>query len=237
MKDSPLSGTGDVPTSAPPTQAVTGMLRFRARIDSFFVDHGFIREVYCNRHQVDERLWRSAQPGPGHLRWAKRHGIKTLLNLRGQRDTCGAYQLERDAAADCGLKLINFPCRSRGMPEKATLREAAVLFETMEYPVLMHCKSGADRVGFFAALYMHLQKGLSVNQAMDQLSLRYGHVKAAKTGMLDRFLEHYAADTGGDDSAKFLPWVEEIYDPVAFAANFQTSRAGSFLVDRLLRRE
>ena len=56
-------------------------------------------------------------------------------------------------------------------------------------------------------------------------------------GVLDRFLERYAADTGGDDPAKFLPWVEEVYDPVAFAEDFQEGRAGSFLVDRVLRRE
>ena len=123
------------------------------------------------------------------------------------------------------------------MPEKSTLREAAKLFQTMDYPVLMHCKSGADRAGFFAALYLHLHEGRPVSEAMGQLSLRYGHVKAAKTGMLDRFLERYAADTGGTDPANFLPWVEEVYDPAAFAAEFQTSRTGAFLVDRVLRRE
>jgi protein tyrosine phosphatase (PTP) superfamily phosphohydrolase (DUF442 family) len=209
----------------------------RAWLDLTFVDHGFIRDIYCNRHRVSEKLWRSAQPGPGHLRWAKRHGIKTILNLRGRRDTCGAYQLERDAAAALGLALVNFPCRSRGMPEKSTLREAVALFQSIEYPVLMHCKSGADRAGFFAALYLHLHEGKPVAEAMKQLSLRYGHVKAAKTGMLDKFLACYAADTGGNDPARFLPWVEEVYDPVAFAATFQESRAGSFLVDRILARE
>lgn len=232
-----MTAARDVPTLAPPAPPVAGWERLRAWLDLTFVDHGFIRDVYCNFHRVSGKLWRSAQPGPGHLRRAKRLGIKTVLNLRGRRDTCGAYQLERDAAAALGLTLINFPCRSRGMPEKSTLREAAALFEAIEYPVLMHCKSGADRAGFFAALYLHLHEGKSVAEAMGQLSLRYGHVKAAKTGMLDKFLECYAADTGGMDPARFLPWVEEVYDPVAFAANFQESRAGSFLVDRILARE
>ena len=235
-----MTATRDVPTAAPPAPPappVAGMQRLRAILDLMFVDHGFIRAVYSNRHRVTDKLWRAAQPGPGHLRWAKRHGIETVLNLRGRRDTCGAYQLERDTATELGLTLINFPCRSRGMPEKSTLREAAKLFETMDYPVLMHCKSGADRAGFLAALFLHLHEGQPVSEAMGQLSIWYGHVKAAKTGMLDRFLERYVADTGGDDPAKFLPWVEEVYDPVAFAADFQTSRAGSFLVDRVLRRE
>lgn len=232
-----MTAARDIPTLAPAAPPVAGRDRWRAWLDLTFVDHGFIRDVYSNRHKVGEKLWRSAQPGPAHLRWAKRHGIKTILNLRGRRDTCGAYQLERDAAAALGLTLINFPCRSRGMPEKSTLREAVKLFAEMDYPVLMHCKSGADRAGFFAALYLHLHEGKPVSEAMGQLSIRFGHVKAAKTGMLDQFLERYAADTGGTDPARFLPWVEEVYDPAAFAADFQTSRAGSFIVDRVLKRE
>jgi protein tyrosine phosphatase (PTP) superfamily phosphohydrolase (DUF442 family) len=232
-----LTAARDIPTLAPPAPPVTGWAKVKALLDLTFVDHGFIRAVYSNRHRVSEKLWRSAQPGPGHLRWAKAHGIKTILNLRGQRDTCGAYQMERDAAATLGLTLINVPCRSRGMPEKTTLHGAAKLFAEMEYPVLIHCKSGADRAGFFAALYLHLHEGVPMPQAMGELSIWYGHVKAAKTGMLDRFLERYIADTGGEDPARFLPWVDETYDPVAFAADFSETRAGSFLVDRILRRE
>ncbi len=232
-----MTAARDVPTIAPTAPPVAGRERLRALLDLTFVDHGFVRAVYGNRRRVSEKLWRSAQPGPGHLRWAKRRGIKTILNLRGRRDTCGAYQLERDVAAQLGLTLINFPCRSRGMPEKSTLREAARLFGEIDYPVLMHCKSGADRAGFFAALYLHLHEGKPIREAMRQLSLRYGHVKAAKTGMLDKFLEQYAADTDGDDPAKFLPWVEDVYDPIAMAADFTESRAGSFLVDRILARE
>ena len=57
----------------------------RAQLDLTFVDHGFIRAVYCNRHRVGAKLWRSAQPGPGHLRWAKRHGRETAFALSGVR--------------------------------------------------------------------------------------------------------------------------------------------------------
>jgi protein tyrosine phosphatase (PTP) superfamily phosphohydrolase (DUF442 family) len=206
-------------------------------MDLTFVDHGFLRAVYCNRFRIGEKAWRSAQPGPGHLRWAKAQGIRTVLNLRGRRDTCGAYQLERDACAQLGLDLINFPCRSRGMPEKTTMHGAAKLFRELRYPMLMHCKSGADRAGFFSALYLHLEERVPMGIARRQLSFRYGHVRAAKTGMLDLFLERYARDTGGNDPDAFLPWVDEVYDPLTFAADFAGSRFGSFFVDRILARE
>ena len=232
-----MSATKDVPTLAPFAEPNQGWPRLRAWLDLTFVDHGFIRNVYCNRHRVTPNLWRSAQPGPRHLRWAKAHGIKTVLNLRGQRDGCGAYQTERDACAMLGLNLINFPCRSRGMPEKSTLFETAKLFQRLEYPILMHCKSGADRAGFFGALFLHRYEGQPMAKAAGQLSLRYGHIRASKTGSLDVFLERYIRDTGGDRPAEFEPWVDQVYDPAAFNAAYSASRAGSFFVDRILRRE
>ena len=35
------------------------------------------------------------------------------------------------------------------------------MFETIEYPAVMHCKSGADRAGIMAALYLILKKEIS----------------------------------------------------------------------------
>ncbi len=200
------------------------------------VDHGCLRLLYSNRHRLDEQMWRSAQPGRRALAWAKRQGIRTILNLRGERLDCGTYFTERDACQELGLRLVNFPIRSRGMPEKETVYAIAGLFDHLEYPVLMHCKSGADRAGLMATLYLHLYKGEPMEVAMRQLSLRFGHVRYARTGMLDFFMERYWADTGGDRS-QFLRWVDEVYDRDAFTAAFKASSTASYIVDKILRRE
>ena len=142
----------DLPSLAPPAPGLSGRERFRAWLDMWLVDHGFIRDIYCNIHPVAKGVWRSAQPAPRHLRWAKRQGIRTILNLRGRRDTCGSYILEREACQSLGLTLVDFPIRSRSPLDKETLRAAAGLFDQLEYPILMHCKSGADRAGFMADL-------------------------------------------------------------------------------------
>ena len=63
------------------------------------------------------------------------------------------------------------------------------LFNSIEKPALMHCKSGADRAGLMAALYVLIHCKKPVAEAMKQLSLRYLHVRQAKTGMLDSFLK------------------------------------------------
>jgi len=226
----------DLPTTALPAPPLDAAKRRWAERNMSLVDHGCLRLIYSNRHRLDGQMWRSAQPGRRALAWARRQGIRTILNLRGERLDCGTYLTERDACQELGLRLVNFPIRSRGMPEKETAHAMATLFEHLEYPVLMHCKSGADRAGLMSTLYLHLYKGEPMEVAMRQLSLRYGHVRYARTGMLDFFMERYWADTGGDRT-RFLAWVDEVYDPDAFTAAFHASGAASFLVDKILRRE
>ena len=51
---------------------------------------------------------------------------------------------------------------------------------------MMHCKSGADRAGLMAALYLLIAKQ-PAREAVKQLTWKYGHVKQAKTGVLDAF--------------------------------------------------
>ena len=63
---------------------------------------------------------------------------------------------------------------------------------TQDKQIILHCKSGADRAGFVAALYLIVHEGRSVDEALRQLSARYGHFRFSKTGILDAFFERYA---------------------------------------------
>jgi protein tyrosine phosphatase (PTP) superfamily phosphohydrolase (DUF442 family) len=227
----------DLPRLAAPAPELTPWRRLRAFLDMWLVDHGFIRDIYCNIHRVSPELWRSAQPAPHHLRWAKRQGIRTILNLRGRRDDCGSYILEREACAKLGLTLVDFPIRSRSPLDRETLKAAAALFGEIEYPVLMHCKSGADRAGFMATLYQFVRLGLPLPEAMKtQLSLAYGHLRQAKTGVIDFFYESYLAADRKQPIA-FLDWVEQVYDRDRLYAEFKENWLWGIVVDYILRRE
>lgn len=226
----------DVPIPAPMVAPLAGRARLGAYLNMTFVDHGFIRTVYCNVHRASPAMWRAAQPLPRHLRWAKAKGVRTVLNLRGRREACGSYRIEREVCAKLGLSLVDFRVRSREMPARGTLHAARELFRTIEYPVLMHCKSGSDRAGFMSAFYLHLHEGVPFAAAIGQLSLRYGHVARGRTGMLDYFFERYRQDTGGD-AARFDDWLDRVYDPAAFTESFRDSKFANFLIDRILGRE
>jgi len=227
----------DLPTVAPAAPPLDGREKLRAWADMWLVDHGFIRDVYWNLHSVAPGVWRAAQPAPHHLRRAKAMGIKTILNLRGRRDNCGSYILERLACQSLGLTLVDFPIRSRSPLDRETLAAAGRIFTEIDYPMLLHCKSGADRAGFMATLYLFLQGGVPLRQAMkSELSLRYGHLKQAKTGVIDFFFETFLAQSDGTADS-FGPWVTNIYDRNALEARFKDSWLAGLLIDRILRRE
>lgn len=204
-------------------------------LDMLIVDHGVFRLLYLNSHRLSEEAWRSAQPAPHDVRAFARQGVRTIINLRGVRD-CGAYRLEQQACAAAGVHMIDLTTRSRGAPERALVLEAAQLLQSVEYPVLLHCKSGADRAGLMSVLYLHLRRGMPMERALEQLSWRYGHFRHADTGILDAFFESYV-DFVQAHPMPFVRWVSEVYDPEELKRNFKASGLMTLLVRGVLRRE
>jgi protein tyrosine/serine phosphatase len=101
----------------------------------------------------------------------------------------------------------------------------------------MHCKSGADRAGIMSVFYMHFRQGKTISEALDQLHLRYLHVKQGKTGVLDYTFERYL-EQGEPAGMSFLEWVESpMYDPAGMKADFRANMWGSLVTERLLKRE
>ena len=197
-------------------------------------DHGVLRLAWHNLHQIDAQMWRSNQPTPGRVEQAAKAGIKTIINLRGPRND-GGWKLEAEACKKANITLIDFTARSRAAPDKEMLHGARDLFNAIEKPALMHCKSGADRAGLMAALYVLIHCKKPVAEAMKQLSLRYLHVRQAKTGMLDSFFEAYAPYEA--QGMAFFDWVDTIYDPKALHDEFMARPWAEKLVDGILRRE
>lgn len=210
---------------------VTGLTDW---VELMLKDHGVLRLAWHNLHQIDAQMWRSNQPTPGRVEQAAKAGIKTIINLRGPRSD-GGWKLEAEACKKANITLIDFTARSRAAPDKEMLYGARDLFNSIEKPALMHCKSGADRAGLMAALYVLIYCEKPVAEAMKQLSLRYLHVRQAKTGMLDSFFEAYAPYEA--QGMAFFDWVDTIYDPQALHDAFMARPWAEKLVDGILRRE
>ena len=204
-------------------------------VDMLLFDHGIFRLVYLNRHQIDETASRSAQPAPHQIGHLARRGFRTIVNLRGPQPS-GSYWLEEQACARHGIELVNFQVRSRAAPTREEIHGAHALFDRITYPMIMHCKSGADRAGLMSVLYLHLKRGIPMYEAKRQLSLRFGHIRQADTGILDYFFERYMSDTA-KEPMPFLQWVDTVYDPDELKRTFISNGLANRIVDGILRRE
>ena len=213
----------------------TGRRVARAWSDSLLVDHAAFRVLWDNLAEVvPGKLYRSNHPTPGRLAsLTRRLGLKTLVNLRGHRQ-CGSDALSRRAAGRLGLAHIDMAFESRGAPHRDRILRFADIYATLQTPALMHCKSGADRAGLAAGLAI-LFEGGTADQALGQLSWRFGHFSRSRTGILDAFFRLYRDTAEG--RIGFLDWVTTEYDEAGLRTSFKAGAAASFVNDAVLRRE
>lgn len=209
--------------------------RARAWTDSLFVDHAVLRLVWTNFHAViPGKVYRCNHPTPARLRRAvSKLGLRTLVNLRGHRQ-CGSDALSRNAAAQIGITHLDMAFESRGAPHKDRILRFAQMYRELQFPMLMHCKSGADRAGLASALVIMFEGG-TAEQALGELSWRYLHFRRSRTGILDAFFLRYQAQAEG--RIPFMDWVKHEYDEVALKQDFVAGQFSSFLTDQVLRRE
>lgn len=207
--------------------------RRAAWLDMLFVDYGILRLAWKNRARLAARAWRMNQPMPQDIEWAAKQGIRTVISARHD-PRHGGNALTLEACARHGIAFHVVPIFSREAPSRQAILDAAALFQMVEHPILIHCKSGADRAGFLAALHRIVIDHVPVAEARKQLSLRFLHIRQSKTGILDAVFDAYLKDDP-EESSPFLVWVAERYDPTALMRDF---RYGLFadIVDRLILR-
>ena len=223
--------------SASTPAPLTPWRRFRAWLNMLFLDHSIFRFFFNTRHAIADDCYRSSHPMPYQLRAAKRAGVRAVLSLRGDEAHIGSNVLEIETCREQGLVLVHNPIGSRDPPERQQLLRIKQLFDELPRPLLVHCKSGADRAGLVSAIYLLVEKQQPLEVAMRELSLwRHGHVHQAATGVLDHFLECYGEHHRLHGTG-FMDWVEHHYDREVVRASFHASWWANKLVDGLLRRE
>ena len=194
--------------------------RFWAHIHFQLMDHAFLRVLWSNFHQICDDAYRASQPSPSNLRYYKGKGIKAVLNLRGF--TQQSYALfEEDSCKKLGLELISVPLSSSFAPQSEKLLEIIGIMEEIPKPFVLHCKSGADRAGLVSAIYLIVQKKLSVAEAKKQLSFKYLHLDFTKTGILD-YIFNVFDERLKIENIDFIDWLKKEYDAEILNSSFRS---------------
>jgi protein tyrosine phosphatase (PTP) superfamily phosphohydrolase (DUF442 family) len=209
--------------------------RVVAWVDSLFIDHAVFRLVWGNLAPViPGQIYRCNHPTPARLRrMTARLGLRTVINLRGKTQS-GSDALSRETARTLGLDFHDMAVESRGAPQCDRIMRLHGIYTSMRTPAIMHCKSGADRAGLAAGLMVMFAGGTSAD-ALRQLSWRFGHIRQARTGILDAFFLRYQREAEGRKS--FLDWVQEDYDEEALRRDFPATGLASFINDWVLVHE
>jgi hypothetical protein len=167
---------------------------------------------------VDGLVYRSAQlSGPELEQLLRERRIRTVVNLRGccapmdwYLDECRVTHKLHVAQEDISLAAYRLPSTSE-------MRRLVEVLDHCEYPVLFHCFRGADRTGLASAVAQLVRTNATLEEALEQLSISYGHVRISRTAYLDRFFEYYSdwlAEHGWTHTPdRFRRWIASGYCP------------------------
>ena len=131
-----------------------------------------------NLHEVRaNELYRSGEIVPGELaKIVKEKGIKTVLDVRADpKNLSRKYTGEEQAVTEVGATYLSFPMLGSKEMSKESILELLDLVQKIEPPLLVHCTSGTHRSGVVAVIWLMQRDGVSFDEAMKQLSAKYGY--------------------------------------------------------------
>ncbi len=172
---------------------------------------GYIGLFNSNFREVTPgKCYRSAQLKPEALKETiASRGLKSVLNLRGERKNEEWYKGEVAVCETAKIDHTDINIGLGELPKPSTLKLLVEKLEAGPYPMLLHCRSGADRSGLAGAFYRHIVEKKPLEEAeADQVTWRYGHFGIGKAKCINEFFKLYH-DTAHGQSLK--DWLNNTY--------------------------
>jgi len=170
-----------------------------------------------NVRTVDEgQVYRSAQITGSHLETVlDGKKIKTVINLRGESSDTEWYRSELASCNTRNIDHIDISLSAVRLPPPEELKKIFTAFDTARYPLLLHCRGGADRSGLTSVIYKHVYDKMPLDQAIaSQLTWRYGHIWFGQAHAMSDFFALYQKDKSG---LGLRDWITRKYPAVYVA--------------------
>jgi protein tyrosine phosphatase (PTP) superfamily phosphohydrolase (DUF442 family) len=144
-------------------------------------------------------------------------GIRSVINLRGCCEDADWYSEEVRILETLGVKLHDITLSSYSLPHVTELKKLVRTLDECDYPILLHCRRGADRTGLAAAMALLLRSDADLPVARRQLSWRYGHfslVQVAELRAVFDMYETWLIERRAAHRPELLRlWATELYRP------------------------
>jgi len=148
-----------------------------------------------NFHAVIEgEVYRAGQMSSNDLaRCIRRHGIRSVINLRGEHPREAWYRDEREAARALNVAYRSLALSARHPASRAEMQTLDKWFVQLPKPILIHCDGGADRTAMASAIYLSDIARQPAAKAERQFSMWYGYLPfiwKEKARLRESFREH-----------------------------------------------
>ena len=119
-----------------------------------------------NFMQVDEHVYRGAQPSDDGVASLAGLGVKTVIDLR---EPGARSQAEENAVKSAGMAYVNVPMTGLTPPSDREIEKIlGILEDKTSGPVFVHCMRGADRTGAVIAAYRIDHDGWDNRRALNE---------------------------------------------------------------------
>jgi hypothetical protein len=163
----------------------------------------------------DGRVIRAAQPTAGLKQLIHDYQLASILNLRGGSSKDWWYTSEVETATSLGVDFLDLPLNATRRPKRRDLLNLIDTLARCKYPLLIHCKAGADRTGLASAIYLMMHDGEPPREAARAFTLYHSHFPWFGTEHLHEPLDEYAsyleAAAMPHTPERFRAWVKDQY--------------------------
>ncbi len=140
--------------------------------------------------EVDDFMYRGAQPKDKALEQLKKLGVEMIVDLRAERR--GLIKKEREHAESLGMQFVNIPGNGWSNPSDEQVAQFFTLLQpTSGHRIFVHCWLGGDRAGVFIAAYRIAFDGWTADQAIHEM--RQFHFNAFWHPNMTRYVRDFPA--------------------------------------------